>query len=230
MTHGVPPLVEVIVQTIEDAREATRGGAGRLEVVRDIRSGGLTPPVSLVRAIAAETPLPLRVIVRENGGYGTDARELPALRDAAAAFAALGVDGLVVGFARDGALALDDVSRVLEAAPHARVTFHRAFDQLHDPLGAIDLLAGVPQIDRILTDAGGGNAASRRERLDAYVSRAAGRLTILAGGGVEEDAFALFARTGCVREIHVGRLARDGDDPDGPVSAARVRRLTGGGG
>jgi copper homeostasis protein len=81
----VPPLVEVIVQTVEDAREATRGGARRLEVVRDIRSGGLTPPVSLVRAIAAETPLPLRVILRENDGYGTDARELPALRDAAAA-------------------------------------------------------------------------------------------------------------------------------------------------
>lgn len=228
MTRGVPPLVEVIVQTVEDAREATRGGAGRLEVVRDIRAGGLTPPISLVRAIAGETPLPLRVIVRENDGYGADARELPALRDAAAEFAALGVDGLVVGFARDGAVALDDLSSVLDAAPGARVTFHRAFDQLDDPLGAIDLLAAVPQIDRILTDAGGGNAASRRERLDAFVARAAGRLTILAGGGVDEEAFALFTRTGCVREIHVGRLAREDDDPDGPVSAARVRRLTGG--
>ena len=228
MTRGVPPLVEVIVQTVEDAREATRGGAGRLEVVRDTRAGGLTPPISLVRAIAGETPLPLRVIVRENDGYGADARELPALRDAAAEFAALGVDGLVVGFARDGAVALDDLSSVLDAAPGARVTFHRAFDQLDDPLGAIDLLAAVPQIDRILTDAGGGNAASRRERLDAFVARAAGRLTILAGGGVDEEAFALFTRTGCVREIHVGRLAREDDDPDGPVSAARVRRLTGG--
>jgi copper homeostasis protein len=123
---------------------------------------------------------------------------------------------------------MDDLSRVLEAAPGARVTFHRAFDQLDDPLGAIDLLAAVPQIDRILTDAGGGNAASRCERLDAYVRRAAGRVTILAGGGVDDEAFALFARTGCVPEIHVGRLAREGEDPDGPVSAARVRRLTGG--
>lgn len=221
----MPTLLEVIIQTVEDAREATRGGADRLEVVRDIRSGGLTPSVSLVRAIAAETPLPLRVIVRANDGYDTDARELPALRRAAADFAALGVDGLVVGFARDGVPALDDVARVLEGAPGVRVTFHRAFDQLRDPLAAIDVLAGLPQIDRILTDAGGGDAPSRRERLDSYAARAAGRLTILAGGGVDEDAFALFARTGCVPEIHVGRLAREGEDPNGPVSAARVRRL-----
>ena len=36
-------LLEVIVQTLADAREAASGGADRLEVVRAIRDGGLTP-------------------------------------------------------------------------------------------------------------------------------------------------------------------------------------------
>ena len=221
----MPILLEVIVQTVADARAATHGGADRLEVVRDIRLGGLTPPMSLVRAIAEETPLPLRVMIRENDGYSMQPSELGALRRAAREFATSGVDGLVIGFANDGQLALDDVRKVLDDWPAARITFHRAFDQLLDPMAGIDRLAEVPQIDRVLTDAGGGPAQSRCERLRQYALRAAGRLEILAGGGVDEEAFALFARQGCVREIHVGRIAREGSDPEGAVSVDRVRRL-----
>ncbi len=218
-------LLEVIVQTVSDAREATRGGADRLEVVRDIRDGGLTPPLSLVRAIAEETSLPLRVMVRENAGYGMGSDELRVLRAAAADFYGLGVDGIVLGFAEHGQLALDDVRRVLEAAPDVRVTFHRAFDQLRDPVTAIEELLRVPQIDRILTDGGGGDAVSRCRRLSEYRARAGDRLEILAGGGVDEPILAHLAATGCVREIHVGRIARHGNDPEGAVSADRVRRL-----
>jgi len=218
-------LLEVIVQTLADAREAARGGADRLEVVRAIRDGGLTPLVSLVRSISAETPLPLRVMVRENAGYAMDAAELPALRRAAAEFAAVGVDGLVIGFARAGKPALDDVARVLEAAPQLPVTFHRAFDSLADPFEAIDELTRMAQIDRILTSGGETASLARCERLRQYIARAHGRLEILAGSGVDDDALALFAREGCVREVHVGRAARFGGNAAAPVSAARVRRL-----
>ena len=112
-------LPEVIVQTVSDARQATRGGADRLEVVRAIRDGGLTPPLSLVRAIAEETALPLRVMVRENAGYAMGADELKMLRAAAVDFSGFGVDGIVIGFAERGQLALDDVCRVIEAAPES---------------------------------------------------------------------------------------------------------------
>ena len=87
---------------VPDAREAARGGADRLEVVRNLEAGGLTPPDDLVRDIAAEVSLPLRVMVRENDGYSTHPGERAALADAAARFADLGVDGIVIGFARDG--------------------------------------------------------------------------------------------------------------------------------
>jgi copper homeostasis protein len=218
-------LLEVIVQSVSDARAAAEGGAERLEVVRAIHDGGLTPPLSLVQAIAAETALPQRVMVRENAGYDMDPRELPALRRAAAQFAAAGVDGIVIGFARAGELSIDDLTTVLEAAPGVRATFHRAFDSLHDPLRAIDRLAGLPQVDRILTSGGDGAPARRSDRLREFASRAGGRLEIIAGSGVDDEALSVFARTGCVREVHVGRAARDGGDPQGPVSVARVRRL-----
>lgn len=221
----MPLLLEVIVSSVGDARAAEAGGAGRLEIVRDIGSGGLTPPVELVREIAAETTLPLRVMVRDNAGYEMAAGELDSQRQAVRDFAQLGVDGLVIGFAAAGELRVDDVEQVLRAAPHVRATFHRAFDSLADPLGAIDRLTGVRQIDRILTSGGVGSAHRRATTLAGYQARAGSRLTIVAGSDVDEAVASAIAQTGSVTEIHVGRAARVDGQRDAPVSEARVRRL-----
>ncbi len=218
-------LLEVIVQTVADARAAARGGADRLEVVRAIHDGGLTPDLAVVRQIAAEVSLPLRVMVRENPGFSTNASERPSLRRAAAAFAEVGVDGLVLGFADAGELELDPVAQVLEAAPLVNVTWHHAFDQLRDPLGAIETLAGVAPIDRILTSGGEGTVAMRCERLRACQERAGARLTIIAGGGVDFEMLSALVKMGSIREAHVGRAAREDQDPNGVVSAAAVGRL-----
>ena len=59
----MPLLLEIIVQTVDDARAAEAGGADRLEVVRDINQDGLTPSLGVVRAIQEATRLPLRVMV-----------------------------------------------------------------------------------------------------------------------------------------------------------------------
>lgn len=218
-------LLEVIVQTVADARAATEGGADRLEVVRDIRDGGLTPDLALVEAIKRATSLPLRVMVRENAGFETSDAEIEVLRAAAWHFTKLGVDGLVAGFARLGELSLHEFAAVIEAAPGVPVTFHRAFDTLHDPIAAVETLSKISRVDGILTSGGEGSAEERCARLRAYISRAASRLSIIAGGGVDLDAFRLFVESGCVGLIHVGRLAREGGNPEGAVSAASVRRL-----
>lgn len=217
--------IEVIVQTVDDARAATEGGADRLEVVRSMRDGGLTPALSVVEAIKNATPLPLRVMVRENAGFETSDAEIEVLRAAAWNFANLNVDGLVAGFARSGELSLTEFSAVIEAAPGVPVTFHRAFDSLHDQLSAIDTLSAIRRVDGILTGGGEGSAAERGVRLQQFVECAGSRLTIIAGGGVDLETFGLLVRNRTVSWIHVGRAARDGKDPEGPVSAASVRRL-----
>src|SRR6266545_7392055 len=93
------PLLEVIVCSVEDAVAAAEGGAGRLEIVRELAYGGLTPPTDLVRDIARAVSLPLRVMVRESDGYAVrDRAEHAALCAAAKAMQALRIDGLVLGF------------------------------------------------------------------------------------------------------------------------------------
>lgn len=218
-------VLEVIVLSVADARLAAEGGADRLEVVREIGLGGLTPPVSLVHAIARETGLPLRVMLRENGGYDTNASEIAAMRKAAAEFAALGVDGLVTGFARGGEALIDETAAVLQDVPGVSVTFHRAFDQVRDRLRTIDRVSAIAHVDRILTDGGTGAPSERCARLREWRDRAGSAIALIAGGGVDDEAVRWFARHECVGEVHVGRAAREGGDQQGPVSLSRVRRL-----
>lgn len=217
--------LEIIVQTVDDARAAQEGGADRLEVVRAIQDGGLTPPLTLVTQIARVTALPLRVMLRENSGFDAAPDEVATMQNTLRELAGLGIDGMVAGFARTGRLTLDLFDDVFRAAATIPVTFHRAFDSLLDPHSAIDALRERQQIDHILTSGGEGSAVERCVRLKEYVSRAGSGIEIIAGGGVDLELFRLLVERRIVREIHVGRAARDSEHADGPVSAASVRRL-----
>jgi copper homeostasis protein len=226
--RGEAPRIrlEVIVQSLEDARAAAAGGADRLEVVRDLDRRGLTPDLDLVRAMVREVQVPLRIMIRESDGFSVASPdEVRALRRALSSFAALPIDGVVLGFARDERVDLDLTNAVLSAAPHVRVTFHHAFDEARDPFAALEALGRVPNVDRVLTTGGSGTPVSRAARLAEYVTRAGPAITVLAGGGVDAEFLSALAAGGVVEEAHAGRAARDPATTSAPVSADRVRML-----
>jgi hypothetical protein len=82
-------ILEVIACSVEDAVEAERGGATRLEVISRFDLGGLTPPLALVRDIRARVRLPVRVMLRESESFEVaDAGERHRLCRLAGEFAA----------------------------------------------------------------------------------------------------------------------------------------------
>jgi copper homeostasis protein len=213
-------ILEVIACSVADAIEAERGGASRLEIVRALDGGGLTPPVSLVRGIVAAVSIPVRVMLRENPGFeaGSEA-EVKKLCHAAREFAALGVNGLVLGFVRGRQLDLAPAPSILSSAPGVKATFHRAFEELDDAAAGIAALKAMPQFDRILL------SPTRVRGLQVLVDIAAPELTIVAGGGMDADAIRVLLKATDIREFHVGRAARHHADIRQPVDAARVREL-----
>ena len=226
MTRATGLLLEIIATSIHDAVEAARGGAHRLEIVRDLHRDGLTPSIDLVREIQREVRLPLRVMVRESDGFACGSEdERRALIDHAAAFDALGVDGIVVGWTRDGRIDEETLAQVLRAAPSVRATFHRAFDALSDPEDALRVLERYPQIDRVLTAGGSSDWPSRCATLTRYAGWATPQITVLPGGGIDGEALRALASCRCLTEAHVGRAARAGRDAGGRVSADTVRAL-----
>ena len=214
-------LLEVIACSVADAVAAQRGGAHRLEIVRDLDVGGLTPPLALVRDIMAAVTIPVRVMVRDNAGFTVSGdEEIESLCKAAGEFAALGVDGIVLGFLQGRELDLPLTQRILRHAPSVHATFHRAFEELAAPEDAIAAFKTVPQIDRILI-------SGPPDHLDRLARIAAPEIRILAGGGVTPELIRTLIASTTIREFHVGRAARLGHDIRQNVDAERVRALVG---
>lgn len=220
------PLLEVIACSVADAVAAERGGADRIELIAHFDVGGLTPPLWLVEQTLAAVRIPVRVMLRAQAGFGVaDGAELEMLCATAEALGRLPVDGLVLGFVREGEIDLPTMRAALAQAPHLRATFHRAFEVLPDPLAAIRILKTLPQIDHILTS--GGERPWEEKAGDlARQARAAGpEIALLLGGGLTADALPLIRERTPIREFHVGRAARVPATIDGTVQAERVASL-----
>ena len=220
------PVLEVIACSVADAVAAAKGGANRLEVVRDLGRGGLTPSFELVEAIKRAVDLPLRVMLRESDGYETSGEEeIDRLCVAAERFGSLGVDGFVLGFLRGGEVDVELTGRVLACAPHVKTTFHHAFEDAEDKLRALSAIKQLPQIDRVLSHGGTDALESRILRLTQYDEAASSELTILAGGGLDGDAISRIAHETPIREFHIGRAARASFQIEGAVQAKLVSSL-----
>ncbi|MBV9154831.1 MAG: hypothetical protein JO097_01115 [Acidobacteriaceae bacterium] len=223
---NIPRLLEVIVTSLQEAREAELGGADRLELVRSLGCGGLTPSPELVQEIVASVSIPVRVMVRENASMSVSGPpEMRILRSYVETFAKLPVDGLVFGFIKGGALDLKTIRALLAAAPHLPVTFHRAFEHVEHPLATIEQLKEFPQIDRILTSGGSGSWRERKARLIEWQRAAAPQIKILVGTGLRTSIFADLRDESGLSELHVGRAARVPRAVSGVVDRAQVAAL-----
>ena len=189
--------------------------AENMELVPAAVAAGAAPSYGVIRAavaLAGERGVGVMCMIRPRGGgfeYTPD--EAAMMRDDLAMAKRLGVTGVVFGCLRDGHLDRALTSELVELADGVDVTFHMAFDALpaDEQLGAIDWLAGQG-VSRILTH--GGPAGTPIEdnlgRLRAYVDRAAGRVTILPGGGITwENAERIASELG-VCEVHGTKIVR----------------------
>ncbi|WP_298461017.1 copper homeostasis protein CutC [uncultured Cellulomonas sp.] len=182
---GRPVAVEIAVQDAAGARVALAAGADRVELCTALGlTGGLTPTTARVAQVVA-VGLPVHVLVRPRpGGFVHDDEErrlvIAEVRDALAA----GASGVVVGALTPGRrVDVPLVAQVVAAAVGADVTFHRAFDVVDDRARALDALADLGVV-RVLTSGGAPAAGDAVPELRALVTHAAGRVQVMAGGGV----------------------------------------------
>ncbi len=217
-------LLEVIATSVEDAAAAEQGGADRIELVRDPARGGMTPPLALVEAVLERVRIPVRVMVRETEAHDVGTDEVRGrLAEAAAGLRPLPIDGIVAGFLTGRLVDAALLGTVAAAACHP-VTFHRAFEEA-DQAAALAQLAAVSAVDRILTSGGPGAWPERAGRLARQAAQATPWIRILVGGGIRAEDLPAVAAIPGIREVHVGRAARDPAEDLAPVSPARVAGL-----
>ena len=90
------------------------------------------------------------------------------------------------------------------SSPAARpmvVGFHRAFDQIHDQSAALETLIALG-VAVVLTSGGAAKAIDGAAQLRRLVEHSAGRIDILAGGGVTPENVRALMDAGRVTHVH----------------------------
>lgn len=197
-------LIEACVDGLPSALAAEAGGAGRLELCSGLAEGGVTPSAGLIEMVRERVALPLFVLIRPRGGdFLYDADEFEVMRRDVATAGLLGADGVVLGVLQaNGTIDAERTAVLVEAARPLDVTFHRAFDFTRDADEALDRLIALG-VDRVLTGGQAARAVDGVATLARLVQRAAGRIGILAGGGIRPDNVKKVVQASGVTEVHL---------------------------
>ena len=179
-----PYRIEACVVNAAQAMAAARHGADRVELCRDLHTGGLTPEFGMVVDICNRISIPVRLMIRCTAdGFAGTSEVIQQMAEEIRRFNALPVEGYVIGVMRDGRIDLDSMARLIDAADGRPCTLHKAIDESMDPEGDIDLLNNLEGLDTVLTSGGAqtaldGIAGIRRIR-DRFRGEvmAAGRIT-----------------------------------------------------
>lgn len=203
-----PVLLEICVDTADGLEIAATHGANRIELCASLGIGGLTPSPGMMR-LASNTGCPTRVMIRpRQGDFTYSAAELEMMRHDIDAVAAIGLEGVVLGAnLENGEL---DAAALAELTAHAKagglkVTLHRSFDLVPDPLAALALARHL-EIDSILTS---GCAQSAIEGIDiiaqlvkAVRSEPGNPIEIMAGVGISYRTVGEILRRTDVPAVH----------------------------
>lgn len=209
----VRPCLEICVDTPDGLATAVSAGADRIELCAELGVGGLTPSPGLIAA-AAKVPIPVFAMIRPRAGdfvYGP--RDRAAMRADIAAVRGAGLAGVVFGASRpDRTLDIDVLREMREAAAGLGTTLHRAFDLAPDLDEALETAIALG-FDIVLTSGGLADATTGRDRLRDLVSRADGRITIMAGSGITPANVGRTLRDTGVTAIHASAKVPVENDP-----------------
>ncbi|GAB6902844.1 copper homeostasis protein CutC [Kineosporia succinea] len=196
-------LLEICIEDAVGAAVAEAAGADRVELCSALSEGGLTPSVGAVRhALASTSRIGVQVLIRPRGGdFVFGPAEVAVMLEDASELVGLSPRlGFVVGcLTPDGRVDIEVLERLLGVVGDRPVTFHRAFDATVSLGESLDVLAGLG-VSRVLTS--GGAAAADAGALRSLAERAAGRISVMAGGGVRPANVAGLVAASGVGEVH----------------------------
>jgi copper homeostasis protein len=196
-------LFEACVESVEEAREAAVRGADRVELCVDLAHDGCTPPLSLAAECAAAVPIPVIALVRPRpGDFVYSSAEVAAMCAAMLDLADRGAAGFASGaIGPGGEIDHATTARFVEAAGVLPLTFHRAFDRVPNAEDALETLIGLG-VRRVLTSGGAASAVAGLGALRRLADVAAGRIEIVAAGGIRPFDVARVVESTGVPAVH----------------------------
>lgn len=195
--------IEVCANSAYSGIMAQKGGATRIELCAGIPEGGTTPSYGEIKAAKENLDIVLNVIIRpRSGDFLYSPLEIEIMKNDIRMCKQIGVDGVVFGcLTPDGDIDIALCETLMKEAEGLSVTFHRAFDVCRSPFESLEQIIDMG-FDRILTSGQQPTAFQGRELIAELQKKAAGRIIIMPGCGVNETNIdELCNTTGCF-EFH----------------------------
>jgi len=195
-------LLEICANSYQSAKNAQDAGAHRIELCQELSVGGITPSYGLLKQVIEELQIPIFVLIRPRGGnfvYTDD--EFKVMKQNIQLCKDMGCQGIVSGILKeDKAIDVKRTKELVELSYPLEFTFHRAFDEVENPKGTLEQLVDLG-IERVLTSGQQSAAEKGVELLKMLNQIANGRITILAGGGINATNLNKFSEVG-LKEVH----------------------------
>lgn len=195
-------LLEVCANSFQSAKNAEQSGANRIELCQELSVGGITPSYGLIKQVIENLKIKTFVLIRpRSGNFVYSDAEFKIMKDDIQLCKDLGCHGIVSGVLNpDNAIDLKRTQELVELSKPLPFTFHRAFDEVSNPKEALAQLIDLG-VDRVLTSGQKSSAEEGLVLLTELNKIANGRITILAGGGINSDNASKFKAIG-LKEIH----------------------------
>lgn len=195
-------LLEICASTYQSAINAEKGSAHRIELCENLSVGGLTPHQDLIKQVVQELSIPVNVLIRPRGGeFVYKDEEFEQMLNNIEFCKSISCNGIVSGVLNsNNTIDIERTKQLIETSKPLSFTFHRAFDDVINPIEAINQLINL-KTDYILTSGQAETALEGLETLKQLKKEAKGKIEILVGGSVRSSNILKFKKVG-FNEVH----------------------------
>lgn len=194
---------EACVGSYSEAVSAEKRGADRVELCDNLDVGGTTPSYGTIKTTVEKLKIPVFVMIRPRGGnFCYNKNEIEIMKKDIELCKNLGVKGIVLGvLTKNDEIDYPLLKELIDLASPMEVTFHKAIDELENPILEIKNLAKIG-VKRILSSGTKAKALDGKEILNKMIEEANSEITVIVAGGVTTENFAEVSKEIVSTEYH----------------------------
>jgi len=179
-------IKEVCVDSFNDAINAEKNGANRIELCGRLDLDGLTPSKKLISKVFSNLKIPIRVMIRpKHPSFVYSDDEIQQMLEDITYCKELGVDGVVLGCLNENSyLDIEKIDLLSKIAKPLNVIIHKAIDSTSSVFESLSLISKNSNINGVLTSGGERFAINAVETLKKMLVLVPNRFEIIIAGGI----------------------------------------------
>ena len=204
-------MLEVIATCLEDVKRIEKAGGNRIELISSYTEGGLTPSYAFIKKAVEAVQIPVHVMIRPHAkSFTYTEEEIEMMKEDIIVAQKLGAAGVVLGVLNEqNEVDEEKLADLLSVVDGINVTYHRAIDDIENPVEAMKTLKKFDKVTHVLTSGGQGNIVANIPVLTEMQKVSDGQIQLVAGAGVtKENIKRLLDETG-ITQTHVGTAVRE---------------------